>query len=84
MANTYSKEQELLIDQDRGKPWKQIFWHTEDLSITSSWYHSKWHQEGPLGYVVFTFPINYSSRYLNNTAYLADMLQATWHIAEGN
>ena len=56
MANTYSKEQGLLIDQDRGEPLKQIFDKTEDLSTTSFWYHSKWYQEGPLGYVVFTFP----------------------------
>ena len=23
---TYSKEQKSLMGQDRGKPWKQIFW----------------------------------------------------------
>ena len=29
-------------------------------------------------------PINDSSGYLNNTVYLAVMLQASWHIAEGS
>ena len=29
-------------------------------------------------------PINDSSDYLNNTLYLAVMLNAPWHIAEGN
>ena len=29
-------------------------------------------------------PINDSSGYLHNTVYLAVMLQASWHTAEGN
>ena len=53
MANTYSKEQALLMDtkrKDRGKRWIQIFDKTQDLSIRSFWCHSTWHQEEPLGY----------------------------------
>ena len=30
------------------------------------------------------FPIKDSSGYLHTTAYLAGMLQTSWHIAEGN
>ena len=56
MASNNSKEQALLMDQDRGKTWVQIVDNIEDLSIGSFWYHSKWHQGNPLGYVVFTFP----------------------------
>ena len=45
MANTNSKEQALLIDQDKGKPWIQIFDIIENLSVRSIWYHSKWQKE---------------------------------------
>ena len=56
MANTSSNDQGLLIDQDRGKPWKIFFDNIEDLSIASFWYHNKWPQEGLFGYAVFTIP----------------------------
>ena len=56
MASNNSKEQALFMDQDRGKTWVQIVDNIEDLSIGSFWYHSKRHQENPLGYVLFTFP----------------------------
>ena len=52
MANTNSKEQGLLIDQDRGKPWIEIF----SIILNSFRYCSEWHQEELLGYVVVTFP----------------------------
>ena len=39
---------------------------------------------GPLGYVVLDLPINYSFGHLHITVYLALMLQASWHTADGN
>ena len=48
VANTNSKEQGLLMDQDRGKPGIEIF--------SQYWYYSKWHQEELLDYVLVTFP----------------------------
>ena len=33
VANTYLKEQWLLMDQDTGNPWIQSFYNTEDLSM---------------------------------------------------
>ena len=37
-----------------------------------------------MGYDVLILPINDSFRYLHITVYLAVMLQAPWHTAEGN
>ena len=34
----------------------QFFDNIEDMSKRSFWYHSEWHQDEPLGYVVFTLP----------------------------
>ena len=34
----------------------QFFDNIEDMSKRSFWYHSEWHQDETLGYVVFTFP----------------------------
>ena len=58
MGKTNSKQHPLPMDQDRGKPWKQIFDNIEDLSFRFIWCLSKWHQEKSLGYVVFICSIN--------------------------
>ena len=47
MAKTNAKQQALLLDKDREKLWIQFFDSIENLSIRSSWYHSKWHQGNP-------------------------------------
>ena len=36
-------------------PQYNFFDNIEDLSKRSFWYHSKWHQDEPLGHVVFIF-----------------------------
>ena len=56
VANSNSKEQALLIDQDSGKSWIEIFCIIEDLSIRSIWYHSKWHERKP--WVMFPIKSN--------------------------
>ena len=66
VANTNSKEQALLIDQDRGKPWIQIFWYY--WGLRSSWYHSKWHQRKPRVMLCSLFLI-YSNRWVMLCSY---------------
>ena len=98
MSKSNLEEQALLMDQDIGKPWIEIFHIIEDLSTRSFLYHSKWHQ--PNSWVMLCSlspiknnrwvmlcsysPINDSYDCLNNTVYLAFMLQATCHTAEGS
>ena len=53
VANTDSKDYPLPMDQDRWKPWIQFFDNIEVLSLRSFWYHTKWHQDESLGYVMF-------------------------------
>ena len=43
-----------------------------------------WHQEEPLGCSEFGEPNYVFKRYVYIVPYLAIMLQASWHIAEGN
>ena len=56
VTSNNSKEQALLMDQDKKKTEFEMFDFIEDSSIRSFSYHSKWHKEEPLDYVVFTFP----------------------------
>ena len=42
-----------------------------------------WHQEEPLGYSVFPETNYLLTQHIYLAAYLAIMLQASWHIAEG-
>ena len=55
-----------------------------DLSIRSFWYHNSDTKRNPWVMLYSYCPINDSSGYLHNTVYLAVMLQASWHTAEGN
>ena len=61
---TFIKMWLIVIEKNKHCYWIKIyerpeynfFYNIEDLSIGFFWYHSKLHQEEPLGYVVFTFP----------------------------
>ena len=66
------KNKDCYLSNIEESPENEFFDNTKDLSLTSFWYHSRWHQEVPLGYIVFIFP----------NVYLAVMLQAPWHIAD--
>ena len=54
----------LIIQKNKHCWWIKIeespkckfFDNIEDLWIRSFWYYSKWHQDEPVGYVVFTLP----------------------------
>ena len=50
----------------------------------SFWYHNKDTKRNPRVMLCSHDPINDWSNYLHYTVYLAVMLQATWHTAEGN
>ena len=54
------------------------------LSVGSFWYHSNDNKRNPWVMLCSHYPINDSSGYLHNAVYLAVMLQASWHTAEGN
>ena len=55
-----------------------------DLPKTTFWYHSNDTKRNPWVMLCSHCPINDSSGYLHTTVYLAVMLQASWHTAEGN
>ena len=55
-----------------------------DLSKTTFWYHRNDTKRKPWVMLCSHCPINDSSGYLHITAYLAVMLQASWHTGEGN
>ena len=57
---------------------------TGDLSKTTFWYHSNDTKLNLWAMLCLHYPINDSSSCLHITVYLAVMLQACWHTAEGN
>ena len=62
----------------------KFFDNTEDLLIISNNNNNNNNKRDPRLMLCSHAPINYSFGYLNYIAYLAIMLQASWHIAEGN
>ena len=84
MANTNLKEHVLPMDQDRGYPENKFYDNIEDFSIRSFSYDSNDTKRDPLVMLCSLFPIKDSFGYLHTTVYLAGMLQAYWHSAEGN
>ena len=65
-------------------PQCKFYYDTGDLSIRFFSYHSNDTKRNPSVMLCSHCPINDSSGYLHNTVYLAVMLQASWHTAEGN
>ena len=72
------------MDCDRGNSEYKFYDNIGDLSVRSFWYHSNDTKRNPRVMLRSHFPINDSSGYLHTTVYLAVMLQASWHTAEGN
>ena len=66
------------------RPKYTIYDNIRDLSETTFWYHSNDTKRNPWVMLCSHCPINDPSGYLHNTVYLAVMLQASWHTAEGN
>ena len=58
--------------------------NVEGLSKTTFWYHNNDTKKNPWVMLCSHCPINDSSSCLHITVYLAVMLQASWHTAEGN
>ena len=71
-------------DQDRENPQYRFYNNIGDLSIRSFRYHSSDTKRDPWVILFSHCPINDSSGFFHNIVYLAVMLQASWHIAEGN
>ena len=65
-------------------PEDKFYDNIRDLSVRSFWYHSNDTKKNPWVMLCSHCPINDSSGYLHTTVYLAVMLQASWHTAEGN
>ena len=65
-------------------PKYRLYDNIVDLSKRTFWYHSIDTKRNPWVVLCSHCPINDSSSYLHVTVYLAVMLQASWHIAEGN
>ena len=89
VANANSKQPLQLdwdnsMDCDRGNSENKFYDNIGDLSVRSFWYHSNDTKRNPRVMLRSHFPINDSSGYLHTTVYLAVMLQASWHTAEGN
>ena len=89
VANANSKQPLQLdwgnsMDCDRGNPESKFYDNIGDLSVRSFWYHSNDTKRNPWVILCSDCPINDSSGYLHTTVYLAVMLQASWHTAEGN
>ena len=89
VANANSKQPLQLdwdnsMDCDRGNPEYKFYDNIGDLSVRSFWYHSNDTKRNPWVMLCSHCPINDSSGYLHTTVYLAVMLQASWHTAEGN
>ena len=83
VADTNSK-QPLKLDCDRGNPEYKFYDNIGDLSVRSFWYYSNGTKRNPWVMPYSHCPINDSSGYLHTTVYLAVILQASWHTAEGN
>ena len=66
------------------RPQSKFYNNIGDLSIRSFSYYNSDTKRNPWVMLCPYYPINDSSGYLHNTAYLAVMLQASWHTAEGN
>ena len=66
------------------RPQSKFYNNIGDLSIRSFSYYNSDIKRNPWVMLCPYYPINDSSGYLHNTAYLAVMLQASWHTAEGN
>ena len=67
--------------KQHGSRERKSFW---DLLIRFFWYHGDYTKRNPGAMLCSDCPINNSSGYLNTTVYLAVMLKASWHTAEGN
>ena len=65
-------------------PKYKLYGNLGDLSKTTFWYHSNDTKRNPWVVLCSHCPINDSSGYLHIIVYLAVMLQASWHTAEGN
>ena len=72
------------MDRDRGSLEYKFYDSIEDLTGRFFWYHSNDTKKNSSVMLFSHFPINNSSGYLHSTVYLAVMLQASWHTAEGN
>ena len=66
------------------RPQSKFYNNIGDLSIRSFSYYNSDTKRNPWVMLCPYYPINDSPGYLHNTAYLAVMLQASWHTAEGN
>ena len=64
-------------------PKYKLYNNIGDLSKTAFWYHRNNTKRNPWVMLCSHCPINDSSGYLHITVYLAVMLQASWHTAEG-
>ena len=89
VANANSKQPLQLdwdnsMDCDRENPEYKFYDNIRDLSVRSFWYHSNDTKRNPWVILCSDCPINDSSGYLHTSVYLAVMLQASWHTAEGN
>ena len=89
VANANSKQPLQLdwdnsIDCDRGNPEYKFYDNIGVLPVRSFWYHSNDTKRNPWVMLCSHCPINDSSGYLHNAVYLAVILQASWHTAEGN
>ena len=89
VANANSKQPlqmdwDKRIDCDRGNAEYKFYNNIGDLSVRSFWYRSNDTKRNPWVMLCSHCPINDSFDYLHTTVYLAVMLQASWHTAEGN
>ena len=65
-------------------PKYRLYDNIKDLSKTTFWYHSNDTKRNPWIMSCSHYPISDSCGCLYITAYLAVMLQASWHTEEGN
>ena len=72
------------MDRNREERPEYKFYDIRDLSVRSFWYHSNNTKRNPWVMMCSHCPVDDSSGYLHTTVYLAVMLKASWHTAEGN